>query len=407
MTRATLAMLLLLAQAVAPQPASPSGEDTGQIRGRVTDKETGQPLPNAQVMLTERTLNLNRTATTDDAGVFRFTRLPPGKYDGVVTAGSYRSTHDIQRLPDSRPPAPIELTKGAVREINIALSRTPAIPVRVVDEFGDPLSDVYLRAYRAPAMTHGRVPMNHRTDDRGRMRIAGLGPGRYVVCADTLGTGGTQTVKNPLRERLLRTCYPSAANEADAEPVVVGTGPVERNRNPHAPRTDLHHFGHRAGRVGRACGRRAGRIVRVQPAAAAARRVSRRAGWALSRRQRASRRLRHPGLDRRARPAGGSAPARSRVHPDSRGRQRCRRPRRHVEQRRGRAGPHRARGPDAAAAAVARFRIHGSWHGSPAISCPVLGSGIYAYLRTDRTFTLTGVFGRRTLDFPTSRMAGT
>ena len=70
------------------------------------------------------------------------------------------------------------------------------------------------------------VPMYHRTDDRGRMRVPGLAPGRYVVCADTLGAGGTQTVKNPLRERLLRTCYPSAANEADAEPVVVGTGPV-------------------------------------------------------------------------------------------------------------------------------------------------------------------------------------
>ena len=28
------------------------------------------------------------------------------------------------------------------------------------------------------------------------------------------------------------------------------------------------------------------------------------------------------------------------------------------------------------------------------------GSGIYASSRTDRTFTLTGVFGRRTLDFP-------
>jgi protocatechuate 3,4-dioxygenase beta subunit len=226
MTRAILAMLLLLAQAVAPQPASQSGEDTGQIRGRVTDKETGQPLPNAQVMLTERTLNLNRTATTDDAGMFRFTRLPPGKYDGVVFGGSHRSGHDMQRLPVSRPPASIELTKGAVRELNIALSRTPAIPVRVVDEFGDPLSDVSLRAY-GPTMNPTGFLMNHRTDDRGRMRVSGLGPGRYVVCAEPFGAGGTQTGKNAVRERLLRTCYPSAANEADAEPVVVGTGPVE------------------------------------------------------------------------------------------------------------------------------------------------------------------------------------
>ncbi len=227
MTRATLVMLLLLVQAVAPQPGSQSGEDTGQIRGRVTDKETGQPLPNAQVTLMERTLQLNRTATTDDAGMFRFTGLPPGKYDGIVSAGSYRSTHEMKRVPESRPPPSIELTKGTVREVNIALSRTPAIPVRVVDEFGVPLSDLYLRTYYAPGMSPAVFPMNHRTDDRGRMRISGLMPGRYVVCADTLGIGGSQAVKNPVRERLLRTCYPSATNEADAEPIVVGTGPIE------------------------------------------------------------------------------------------------------------------------------------------------------------------------------------
>jgi hypothetical protein len=226
MTSATLALVLVLAQAVTPQSGAPS-EDTAQIRGRVTDKDTGRPLPGAQVVLAERTLNLTRTATTDDAGVFRFTRLPPGKYDGIVTPGSYRSAYDIQELVTSRPRAPIDLAKGAVREINVALSRTPAIPVRVVDEFGDPLSDVYLSAYRAPAMDIAAVPMHNGTDDHGRMRVSGLGPGRYVVCADTLGAGGMQTLKNPVRERLLRTCYPSAANEADAEPVVVGTGPVD------------------------------------------------------------------------------------------------------------------------------------------------------------------------------------
>jgi protocatechuate 3,4-dioxygenase beta subunit len=221
-------MLLLLAQAVPPQPRSQAGEDTGQIRGRVTDRETGQPLPSAQVMLTGRTLDLNRTATTDDAGVFRFTGLPPGKYSGAVAGGSYRSAYEFQRLPDSRPGTSIELTKGAVHEINIALSRTPAIPVRVVDEFGDPLSDVTLQAYRPQEVHPAAVSMPHRTDDHGRMRLIGLGPGRYVVCADTLGIGASPTVKNPVRERLLlRTCHPSAANEADAEPIVVGTGPVD------------------------------------------------------------------------------------------------------------------------------------------------------------------------------------
>jgi hypothetical protein len=223
--RTILAVLLLLAQ-IAPQPGSRS-DDTAQIRGRVTDKDTGRPLPSAQVMLTERTLNLNRAATTDDAGVFRFTSLPPGKYEGFVTAGPHRTSHDMQPLAGSPPRAPIELAKGAVREINIALARTRAIPVRVVDEFGDPLSEVTISVYRPPAMNTAAVAIRHRTDDRGRMRVTGLGSGRYVVCADTMGAFGTQGARNPVRERLLRTCYPSAANEADAEVVVVGTAPVD------------------------------------------------------------------------------------------------------------------------------------------------------------------------------------
>src|SRR4029077_11510678 len=144
-------------------------EDTAQIRGRVTDRDTGRPLPGARVVHAERTLNLNRTATTDDAGVFRFTRLPPGKYDGIVTAGSYRSSHAMQELGASRPRS-IDLAKGPGREINVALSRTPAIPVRVVDEFGDPLSDLTLSIYRAPAMDTAAISIYQQTDDRGRMR---------------------------------------------------------------------------------------------------------------------------------------------------------------------------------------------------------------------------------------------
>ena len=400
MTSAILALLLLLAQAVAPQPGSQSGEDTGQIRGRVTDKETGRPLPDAQVMLMERTRNLNRTATTDDAGVFRFTGLPPGKYGGSSPrARTARPTtsSDCRTLVRR---TSIELAKGAVREINIALSRTRAIPVRVVDEFGDPLSDVYLSAYRAPAMDDGRDLVQPAGPTiAAACASAGLRPGRYVVCADSLGTGGTPTSRIRCASGCCARVIRRRANEADAEPIAVGTGPIDEIE-----------IRMRRGRTftisgivldARACRRRARRsdCPCSAEAAAAVFGFSRRTGWALSPRPTsASRRLRHPGLDRRAGSAGGRARARSRVHPDSRGRQRCRRPRRHVEQRRGRAGPHRARGPDATAAAVARFwvqvmaRLAGDFLSG-------MGSGIYAYPRTDRTFTLTGVFGRRTLDF--------
>jgi protocatechuate 3,4-dioxygenase beta subunit len=397
MTSAFLALLLVLAQAVAPQSGSPS-EDTAQIRGRVTDRDTGRPLPGAQVILAERTQNLNRTATTDDAGVFRFTRLPPGKYDGIVTAGSYRSSHGMEELVASRPRS-IDLAKGAVREINVALSRTPAIPVRVVDEFGDPLSDVTLSIYRAPAMDIAAVPINHRTDDRGRMRVPELAPGRYVLCADTFGAGGTPTIKNPLRERLLRTCYPSAANEADAEPVVVGTGPVgeieirmRRGRTftisgivldaSGAPaagaQVDLSVF--RAGSSGSSGGPRLGqdgrfRIDHVRPGAY---------GLQAS--------IGGPDRpeDRRARETAfipirvSDSDAEDLVVTLSKG---VDVPGTIVLE-----DPAQPLPQPQGSAFMVTARLAGDFLSGT-------GSGIYAYARTDRTFTLAGVFGRRTLSF--------
>lgn len=222
MTRTLLAIVMWLAQATAPA----SNEDTGQVRGRVTDKETGRPLAYAQVQLVEMTRNVDRTATTDDAGVFRFTGLPAGTYIGMVMPGPHRASHQYETLPGVPPRMSIDLPKGALREFNVALPRSVAIPVRVVDEFGDPLSDIQFSLYRAPGLSRTGSPFQHRTDDRGRMRIFGLEPGRYVVCAEPSGMGRTSATEG-LRQRLLRTCYPSAATEADSEPVVVGTGTVE------------------------------------------------------------------------------------------------------------------------------------------------------------------------------------
>ena len=221
MTITLLAILIWFAQATTP----PSAEDTAQVRGRVVDQATGLPLPYAQVQIVNRADHAHRTATTDEAGVFRFTRLPAGTYDGIVSSGAHRATHGYKPL-TTAPPYTFELAKGAVREFTVALPRTSVIPVRVVDEFGDPLSDIEFRLYRAPEMSMTGSPFQHRTDDRGRMRIFGVEPGRYVVCAAPSGIDGTSAVNGP-RERLLPTCYPSAAQVADGQPVVVGSGTVD------------------------------------------------------------------------------------------------------------------------------------------------------------------------------------
>jgi hypothetical protein len=203
------------------QPASPEHAPTSEIRGRITDAESGKPLARAVVRL--RTLDSKEDiiARADDSGFYRFSGLAAGRYNGAVYAGEFRSTHLVEPLAATTSQSrPIELANGEVREINVALRRTRAITVRVVDPWGDPLSG--LRAIVRSLDDVTSVPpssLARTTDDRGIVRIYGLSSGRYVVCADT---DPLESVKDSeeRRERLvlLRTCYRSG-EEAEAEPV--------------------------------------------------------------------------------------------------------------------------------------------------------------------------------------------
>ncbi|MEW5923920.1 MAG: carboxypeptidase-like regulatory domain-containing protein, partial [Candidatus Zixiibacteriota bacterium] len=49
---------------------------TGKIKGIVTDKETGQPIPGVSVLIVGTTLG----AMTKPDGTFEITNVPPGKY---------------------------------------------------------------------------------------------------------------------------------------------------------------------------------------------------------------------------------------------------------------------------------------------------------------------------------------
>ena len=215
-----LVLLLGLAQ-VAPPPAQDQAR-TCEIRGRVTDRDTGQPLARALVQLHGADGQERFSARTDETGQFRFTGLLPGQYSGVVEGGRFGATHSITGLSGGTG-RPIVLKDRDVREINVALPRTFAIDVRVVDEWGDPLSGIMVTAH-APEQGGGRMPMwNHATDDRGRQRVFGLLPGRYIVCAQSDIVGASPGVR---LDALLRTCSPSALDEAEAQPVRVGGSAV-------------------------------------------------------------------------------------------------------------------------------------------------------------------------------------
>jgi hypothetical protein len=56
------------------------GEDLGVIHGALRDKDTGEPLADALVILHCSCLAGDREFDADAAGVYRFRHLPPGSY---------------------------------------------------------------------------------------------------------------------------------------------------------------------------------------------------------------------------------------------------------------------------------------------------------------------------------------
>ena len=261
-----LALALCLTATASSQqnPASPprdkapaTAAGTGVIRGRVTDRDTGQPLGRVMVTLMsnvwrEQAMSsaalMAQTGITDDAsmrqleprntmtapdGRFEFKQVPAGAYIVSFSASMSRGTHLDQSFgeagpgdpwkPSKRVP-PLELRDGETREnVDVALWPAVAVEGRVVDDAGEPIAnaDVHISQWDGPSsMSMGRPRV---TDDRGMFRFFGLRPGHYRICADGEARFGPS---EDARDKLIRTCYPSAVSDSDAHPVIASAGEV-------------------------------------------------------------------------------------------------------------------------------------------------------------------------------------
>ncbi len=80
------------------------------LNGTVTDP-SGAAIPNAKVTITNTATGVTRTLTTNEAGIYNFTRVPVGTYDITVESGGFKT--------DKR--TGVNLTVGAVATLDIAL----------------------------------------------------------------------------------------------------------------------------------------------------------------------------------------------------------------------------------------------------------------------------------------------
>jgi hypothetical protein len=231
MQAALLALVIATAQS---QSATPPRDSTAEVKavsgtaaisGRVTDRESGRPIPRATVTLALSDRSKRFEADADTEGRYEFTDLAPGEYAIWAGPGEHRSNHLHQALGQSSPmdfnTAPprhsLELKANErLTDVNIALARALAIEGRILDPWDQPMSQVSVFLAR-PDGTPYPAPGGY-SDDRGQYRLFGLKPGRYRVCAQP-------QVMNVMTDdlRVVRTCYPASAKATSASDVLLTT----------------------------------------------------------------------------------------------------------------------------------------------------------------------------------------
>jgi hypothetical protein len=222
--------LHLATDAVPADPAAsapmPDSANTAAIRGVVVDKDSGRPIARATVRLGFRGPAAppgDLTAATDVTGVFWFPGLAPGSYVGFVNAPG----HVLTTLIDQDRSGTLSVQKGQTLRLTSALPRAYAMVVRLVDANDTPISGVRV-SVRTLDGRPAASPFGFPTDDRGRVRVPELPPAQYIVCADPDEAAiPSRHVSQRKVDRVLRTCFPSASDEADAQPVTLGNADLE------------------------------------------------------------------------------------------------------------------------------------------------------------------------------------
>lgn len=205
---------------------------TATLRGHVVSAENGQPLRKAQVRITAPELRENRLTSTDADGKYEFKEVVAGRYNVTASKGSYVALQYGQQRP-FEPGRPLEILDGQlVEKVDFALPRGGIVTGRIIDEFGEPLSDAMVSMQRYQNMNGQRrlVPAgrNAMTNDVGEFRLFAIPPGQYYLSATMrpMGMGDSDD-----RSGYAATYFPGTTNMAEAQKVTVGLGQVITDLN--------------------------------------------------------------------------------------------------------------------------------------------------------------------------------
>lgn len=213
----------------------------GRIRGRVIAADTGAAMRRVQVRLSGSDV-MTKTMLTDAEGRYEFTDLPASRFTISATKAGFVNVQYGQTRPFEAGKT-IELTEAQVLDkADIVMPRGSVISGRIVDEFGEPITDASVSAMRSVwsggrrrLQSAGRSAM---TNDLGQFRIFGLPPGDYYVSASYRGGtemmamemgfaasfGGPQPAVSAPTSGYAPTYYPGTTSGPDAQKIALGIG---------------------------------------------------------------------------------------------------------------------------------------------------------------------------------------
>lgn len=224
-----------------PQPpgltASAPTTGTGLVVGQVVDGATNQPISDVVVTLSRIGPSASaglwqRLVKVDGEGRFFFGVLPPGRFSLIAAKPGYLRGAYGQGWPElMRSSRPIELNDGdRTDRIRILLWRSATVSGSVVDEHGEPVVGISVRALARTRLVLGSrfgQAGTATTDDRGAYRITGLAPGDYLVVVPSTQAAFPAAVLGPAYQ----TIGQDPALRAEMSAVSAETSPLGNPRN--------------------------------------------------------------------------------------------------------------------------------------------------------------------------------
>ena len=223
------------ARAQGSQPTDPAkalNNAKCTVAGTVARQDTGAPLRKATVILRRNeTVEKSGFTITDDQGHFEFDNVEPGSYRLDASHNGYLDSQFGQKKPGD-PGANLSLVAGQrMTDLVFKLLRSASITGHVIDEDGEPLPNVSVKAYQASSRRGKRglgAVAEASTNDLGEYRIFDLRPGRYYIRASYQSRrnlmGITPSSPQISREDYPPTFYRNTTDPAKADTITTKAG---------------------------------------------------------------------------------------------------------------------------------------------------------------------------------------